>query len=392
MNVLSSIALFCLLSTCFAELTIPLRRFEKRVKKDVIPLGGGISTMGEYYATLQLGTPAQTFNLQVDTGSSGLYVFAEGCSGCGSATAYSFSSSTSQLVNCNSPNCQSGHCFTFQGTSICGFNDTYGDGSGVSGLEVGDLLNVGAEKGVLVDFGAIMYSSQNFERAPVDGIWGVAYAGLLDWKGVTAMDLIIADSHLYNSFSMCLVQGDAVMTIGVNYQKNSSFEWTQILKPFLFYSVTVTNISVNSNSLGFTKRQYNNPMSIVDSGTTEFLLPTNVYNALVTQFQVLNLPQFSTLSQGGGASLTPAQVNEYPTVSIGLQGLSTPLVISGQQYLINFGGEYYFGIADSQGNGLIMGDVVMQAYHVVFDRAAHQVGFAPLSSCPMSPNSTRSWF
>jgi len=129
-------------------------------------------------------------------------------------------------------------------------------------------------------------------------------------------------------------------------------------------------------------------MSIVDSGTTEFLLPTDVFGNLQQKFQALNLPEFSTLSEGSQASLTSAQVSEYPNVSITLQGISTPLVISGQQYLIGSNGAYIFGIVDSQGNGLIMGDVVMQAYHVVFDRAANKVGFGPLSTCPSTSSTT----
>jgi len=37
---------------------------------------------------------------------------------------------------------------------------------------------------------------------------------------------------------------------------------------------------------------------------------------------------------------------------------------------------------DIQDAGIIIGDVVLQGYHVVFDKNLDKIGFGPLSSCP----------
>lgn len=47
--------------------------------------------------------------------------------------------------------------------------------------------------------------------------------------------------------------------------------------------VNMTDFYVGSNSLGLTISQYNNPFCIIDSGTTEILLFTTVYNQFYTQ-------------------------------------------------------------------------------------------------------------
>jgi len=69
----------------------------------VIPLQGNLTYWAEYFVTIGLGTPAQAFNLQVDTGSTDMIVYAAGCQGCDKQTVARFDctkSSSCQTVKC----------------------------------------------------------------------------------------------------------------------------------------------------------------------------------------------------------------------------------------------------------------------------------------------------
>jgi len=49
---------------------------------------GNLTFWGEYFTTVGLGTPPQNVELQVDTGSSDLIVYAKGCDGCGNPVQF----------------------------------------------------------------------------------------------------------------------------------------------------------------------------------------------------------------------------------------------------------------------------------------------------------------
>jgi len=74
----------------------------------------------------------------------------------------------------------------------------------------------------------------------------------------------------------------------------------------------------------------------------------------------------------------------FPPLTLVLKG-TKGLTISPFDYLwqgTGVPGEYCLGIQAMDGLPVIIGDVFIQAYHVVFDRNKDLVGFGPLSSCP----------
>jgi hypothetical protein len=85
--------------------------------------------------------------------------------------------------------------------------------------------------------------------------------------------------------------------------------------------------------------------------------------------------------------MTPAQLAQFPPLTIALYEIA-PLTIYPIDYLwqgAGIPGYYCLGImAMDNSFPIILGDVFMQRFHVVFDRDEGYVGFGNLSTCPTS--------
>ena len=60
---------------------------------------------------------------------------------------------------------------------------------------------------------------------------------------------------------------------------------------------------------------------------------------------------------------------------------SFTLTVPPTSYLGLQAGQYCFGIDVAVGVGMILGDVVMENYYVVFDKTNSRLGFAPVAKC-----------
>lgn len=78
----------------------PFMRFERDFvdASDNVPINDFQNA--QYYGPISVGTPAQTFNVIFDTGSSNLWIPGKSCgSGCGSHTLYDSSKSSTSAAN-----------------------------------------------------------------------------------------------------------------------------------------------------------------------------------------------------------------------------------------------------------------------------------------------------
>jgi len=369
----------------------------KNKRGTAYPLEGGFN-IAEFYCNITLGTPAQTLYVQVDTGSSDLLVFGNDCSSCTFANGdYPYdpaTSSTSKSVGCQT----NGYYCETCNNQMCGFLDTYGDNSQASGSVYVDVFGVGAYSGVAVSFGVIDDVSGNFENPPVDGIWGISYPDLA--FTTPAIDYLITQENLANTFSMCTSVSKPVMSIGIDYSANPNFQWTDIVAEE-YYNVQITDMLVGGKSLNLSSAYYNSPMAIVDSGTTLILLEDSTFNVLMNIFTNM-CPGLTGYCGEGDQSifngycygLNQNDINAYPDVAIAFNGITTPFTLTPSQYLFpsQNGNQvlYCGGFGSSGSEGTILGDVFMQGYHVAFDRTHSKVGFAPLATCPTAGTTSSS--
>jgi len=359
-----------------------------------IPLQGSVN-QGEFWAPLALGTPPQSFKLQIDTGSADLLVYSVGCTGCGNQAKFNPAKSNSgSRVSCDDPeyNCAQSGC----SGGFCDFDDRYGDGSHVSGLVYTDVFTIGS-LAANISFGNIEDSSPNFEPQGVDGIWGLAWYTISDWNGTSAFQNVVNQLGLADRFLMCLIPDVPVMQLG-GPSSDDGIQYTPVIQQS-YYVVTMESLSVAGTALNVPSSMWNDnaPGCIVDSGTTLMLIPTPVYPKLFQAFQAqcsqVNLPGVcgvtinKSIFANGGASvcakMSQSQIDAFPAVGVTLDGTSD-LVISGADYLMETqSGCYSMGIAASGATGpTILGDVFMQAFLVVFDRTNMQVGFGDVTNCP----------
>jgi len=368
-----------------------------------IPMQGNLTYWGEFFALVGLGSPPQYVPLQVDTGSADLIVYTKDCDGCNSTATYDpDSSSSSQEIMCDNSDYD---CYTpfndCDGTDPCAWEDDFGDGSTIDGQVYEDYITIAGITDSMssISLGGItsVDAPNGFEAFGVDGIWGLAFSALSGWQGQTAISVVISDYNLYDSFDMCLATqpggNGGILAIGDNYAKDARFQWTDIVQD-QWYTVYMTNWFIGHTSLGVPAYDLNWDGVIVDSGTTLIIVPYWIMDPIkkiltgmcanTTLVGICGVKTGQSLFDGQCYSMTTEQVAAFPPMSFSFTGISS-LDMTPDDYLWQGAGEpgvYCMGIQQMDNLGVILGDVLIQRYHVIFDREQDKVGFGPLSSCP----------
>jgi len=365
----------------------------------IFPMQGSINQYAEFFVNISLGNPPQILRVQVDTGSTDLVVFGDDCHGCPKANNVTYflcgKSKSCVPISCNSGfyDCNVNNCWL---DDYCPMDIEYGGGGSIQGYAVQEVIQLGALQ-TRVSLGVIEDLRGPFENLGVDGCWGFAYQELSSWGDDPVISHFSRDLKLYDSFSMCLTPSNAVLDIGTNYQGDSRFEWTKVGQQ-IWYTVDMLDFLVNNVTLGLTAGTLNSNGVIVDSGTTLVIVSKRVLSGIKTHLTsfcetknlvgICNATAGKSLFDGYCFPMTASDVSAFPPISTTLKGLTHALVMRGTEYLWEGAGEegvYCLGIQTIVGGEdlpLILGDVIMQNYHVVFDRVKNMVGFGPLSSCP----------
>jgi len=298
-------------------------------------------------------------------------------------------------------------------SNVCQFSDSYGDLSQIAGYWVVDTVSfTGTTVTTTAQFGlANVAVGQGgvgfFQDLPVHGIFGMAQAALasaLTSSGTTTF-LALLNNAGYAAFSMCLDDANPLLILDTPFTSDPRFQYTALVSSTSpsFYSVILNDVQLNGVSIGIAPAIYNNGSTILDSGTTNLVLPQTAFNALKAQTLALcasnnitgicNVASNATFFDGFCYQLSQSELSILPNVSFIIDTLN-PLVLTGPDYMQLNGNIYCTGFSSqADGGGTILGDAFMRAYHIVFNVQAQTVGFGPLDTCngtaaPSNPTST----
>ncbi|XP_066455045.1 beta-secretase 2 [Eleutherodactylus coqui] len=342
-----------------------------------------------YYLELIIGTPPQTLNILVDTGSSNFAV-------AGASNPYITSYYLSERSK------------TYRPLNLdVTVRYTQGSWTGVLGQDVVTLPK-GLNGTFLVNIASIL-ESESFFMPDIkwQGILGLAYRALAKPSSAidTFFDSLVEQQKIPNIFSMQMCgagrpttltdsNGGSLVMGGMEPSLYRGEIWYTPITEEWYYQVEVLKFEVGGQNLNLDCTEYNLDKAIVDSGTTLLRLPDKVFNAVVDGIIQTSLIENFNNEFWTGLQLACWEKNEkpwayFPDLSIYLRDVnlseSFRLTIKPQLYIQSVVTSrtdlscYRFGISPSS-NALVIGATVMEGFYVVFDREEKRVGFAT-SSC-----------
>jgi hypothetical protein len=354
---------------------------------EAVTLSSCIPTV--YTAPVTLGG-SQTFQMILDTGSTTLGVASKGCS-CGSAT----------------PLYTPGGTATDQKQTA---SSQYGSGSW-SGEVYQDSVSLGASPTAATKLVAIASQTNFFEPLQCDsksggmqGIvgFGPSAAAVAGTNGF--FDAYVAAHQVPDVFATELCETTGTLWLG-GFDSSATTAAPQYtpsndLFSQYYYTVNLASITVGGTSVPVASGQFTD--SVVDTGTSVFLLGTTAYNALVAAIQA-----DAKFQQAFGASFFPAANAQTQacagvsqtkaaldaalpalTLTFGSTQAITVKASATESYLVDAGGgQWCSGIAGVDQStsqfplASIMGSPVLRSNVVIFDRAQKRIGFAPHAPC-----------
>jgi hypothetical protein len=216
------------------------------------------------------------------------------------------------------------------------------------------------------------------------GILGLAFAPLLAPNTDAA---IIALNLNEFTLQLCNLGGNMWMRRQDNNFISAPFQYTPIISDS-FYVVSVGSIIVNTTLIGSSVN------AIVDSGTTEIVLPSAMFNAFANvvynnvAFQTAfnNNRNFFSNGQCFSTAFSTAQLNaQLPSWNLTFTNGVTLTLLPVESYLLLFEFDgttpvYCPGIA-STSSFMILGYGFINQFTTRFDIINNQIGFAPTQNC-----------
>jgi len=305
----------------------------------------------QYYGEVSIGSPAQTFKVVFDTGSSNLWVPNKAMKGL-FFNHQTYDSSKSSTYEKN-------------GTS---FAIQYGSGS-LSGFISKDDVTVGdlTVKGQL--FGeATKEPGLTFRVAKMDGICGMAFQSIAV-TGATPVWYSLLDQSDEKVFAFYLghTTAQSEMTIGGTDSKHYTGDITYVpLNSQTYWQFGLDSMSVGGSNVA------SKADAIADTGTSLMAGPSTVMTAINKKLGAkrVGLTQEYTVDC--------STISSLPEIEIVLAG--NKFTLAAKDYILQVQGQClsgFMGLAALNSRNLyILGDVFIRKYYTVFDAKNARVGFA----------------
>jgi len=352
--------------------TVPLIRRKKlgliaKGKKKQASSGGGHNNQAsEYYGTVSVGSPPQTFQVVFDTGSGNLLLPSKECTdeACTSHKRYdaSLSATSMQIAFADQPTTPVAPDGTRDVVTI-----TFGTGE-MSGVYVRDNVCFGSvicAQGNLV--AATEESDEPFSLVPFDGILGLSLPQMAEGPSFSILDRMVQSGAFEQPLFSVFFGNEgeqSEITFG-KYEKSrmeTALFWAPVTTPG-YWQVEMEDITLGDQRLNLCSADKHCQVA-VDTGTSLLAGPSNVVDTLVDKLSVADdcsniksLPDIGFIVQGHILNLKP---EDYIAQSLG--GCSLGLMS--------------LDIPPPKGPLFIFGDPFLRKYYTVYDRDKLRVGFA----------------
>ncbi|KAI0688123.1 acid protease [Cytidiella melzeri] len=312
----------------------------------------------EWAGKISVGTPAQSFLIDFDTGSSDLWIPSSSCtsSTCSSKSKYKASSSSTSAKK--------------SGT----FSIEYGDGSTVSGPIYTDTVTVAGLTATGQYFSPVTTLSSSFSDDPIDGILGLAFPSLSNLGENPFFNTLISEGKVTSGvFGFKLAStGSTLFLGGTDTSKyTGSIEYHSVDTSTGFWQATGAKAVVGSSAA------VSNFDTVIDSGTTIIYGPPS---AVKTFYSKIEGSKVYDESEG---------YYEYPcstTESVGFSWGGKTWTVSAKNFNLGSAGSsgQCVGAIAGQDIGLgestwLLGDSFMKNVYTAFSFDEDAVGFAALA-------------
>ena len=313
----------------------------------------------QFYGPVGLGTPAQTFQVVFDTGSSNLWVPSQQCTAISCRLHNRYDSSKSSTYKAN-------------GTE---FKISYGSGS-IKGFGSNDVCTLGDLVIQGQDFAEVTKEiGPSFIAGKFDGILGLGFDTISvngitpPWYNLMAQGLVKEKVFsFWLSKTPSLTEGGELTLGGYNTKRFTGDIHYAPVTVQAYWQIKMDNFKMGATSFC----NASGCKAIVDSGTSLMTGPTSAVKEINKMLGCKTVlmecmwdacPEFSTL----------------PTVEITVNGKVLPL--SPKEYILDVNGQCISGfmgmdIPEPMGPLWILGDVLMEKYYTIFDYGNNRVGFA----------------
>ncbi|KAJ3203813.1 hypothetical protein HDU82_006284, partial [Entophlyctis luteolus] len=309
----------------------------------------------EYYTTTATLGKSQSFNFDLDTGSSDVWIRGPSCTSsdgsCGTSGQATFSTSDSSVSKTSSK-----------------WTTSYGSGEVSGNIYSGNVTLAGVA--AKINFG-VSTSETGFSY--IDGLWGLAYSSINEISGGN----FVSAAGISNfSFYLSNVANGDTGELTINGADSSKYNGTLQYVPissqtYYQFNPSGATLTVGSTTIAFTNTGNG---AIADTGTSLWYMPNAMANSL-------NSAIGATYSSSEGVYVIAcSKATTGPTIKFTLN--KVVITIPPSIYVLNESGTCFSGITrigtvtSTSGPAYIFGDTFLRAAYTVFDVANSKLGFA----------------